>query len=302
MKPIALLTTSTALAVAASLAVQLIPRPADSGSSTSAVAPDADREALRSMAREIERLDAELRAVRELASSAPLAARSPEIDLDALVREAVRTELDAAGAHAALSGTTGPARAAAPAPDASDLLAELSAPGLGQQESQAIWRRASEAGLTNALVELLEQRAAERPSDPKAQLQVGNAYLQKLFEVSDGPERGLWATRADQAFDRALELDPRHWEARFTKAVSLSFWPPLFGKQAEAIRHFEVLVEQQKSLPLAPQHAQTYELLGNLYQQSGKAERALEIWRAGAALFPQVESLASKAQGPGPGN
>jgi cytochrome c-type biogenesis protein CcmH/NrfG len=114
--------------------------------------------------------------------------------------------------------------------------------------------------------------------------------------VPDGQERGLYATKADQAFDAALASDPQHWTARFSKAMSLSFWPPIFGKQGEAITQFETIVAQQESSGQAkPEFAQSYLFLGNLYAQGGKADKAAEVWKKGLSLFPENESLKAKA-------
>ncbi len=103
--------------------------------------------------------------------------------------------------------------------------------------------------------------------------------------------------KADEAFDAALARDDHHWDARFSKAVSPSFWPPLFGKQAEAIEHFETLMGQQEALPQqGPKHAQTYLLLGNLYQQQGNNDKALATWNDGTQLFPDNHELAARVQ------
>ena len=42
--------------------------------------------------------------------------------------------------------------------------------------------------------------------------------------------------------------------------------------------------------------AQTYLVLGNLYSQQGKKDKALEAWRKGASLFPNSTELRSKLQ------
>jgi tetratricopeptide (TPR) repeat protein len=92
----------------------------------------------------------------------------------------------------------------------------------------------------------------------------------------------------------------RSWDARFAKAVSLSFWPPLLGKQNEAIKNFEVLVEQQAGQPQKPEYAQTYWALGNMYTQSGDKAKALATWQQGLALYPgnaQLEAQIANAQG-----
>ena len=48
---------------------------------------------------------------------------------------------------------------------------------------------------------------------------------------------------------------------------------------------------QQEELPRSPQHAQTYLMLGNTYQQIGDAEKARATWERGLSLFPNAEEL-----------
>ncbi|MHC4838807.1 MAG: hypothetical protein ACYTF3_11570 [Planctomycetota bacterium] len=97
--------------------------------------------------------------------------------------------------------------------------------------------------------------------------------------------------KSDGAYDKALAIDPQNWDARFSKAVSYSFWPPVFGKQAEAIGHFETLIEQQGSRPKEDRFVQTYQFLGNLYAQTGKQAEAEAAWRAGLEQFPDNSGL-----------
>ncbi|MBM3991097.1 MAG: hypothetical protein FJ298_08815 [Planctomycetes bacterium] len=194
---------------------------------------------------------------------------------------------------------------AAPAPTAlvdkspeqrlADAFAALEDPALTDAERQKIWAELGKAGLVDALLAKFEERAKLAPNDPDAQVDLGSAYLQRLFQATPGPEQGLWAGKADKAFDAALALDSNHWDARFSKAVSLSFWPPIFGKQKEAISHFETLLTQQSHSSAAdPRFAQTHLLLGNLYQQSGNAAKATGTWSAGLALYPDDAALREK--------
>jgi tetratricopeptide (TPR) repeat protein len=170
--------------------------------------------------------------------------------------------------------------------DAAAALARLSDPELDGDEREAIWEELRQAGQLDAVIALLEARAAANPQDADAQVALGEGYLQKIFEVGDGPAAGLWATKADKSFDAALALDAQHWDARFAKAISLSFWPPVFGKQAEAINHFKTLVAQQEAGPSKPGHAQTYLWLGNLYMQQGKGDLAKQAYQDGLDHFP----------------
>jgi tetratricopeptide (TPR) repeat protein len=171
-------------------------------------------------------------------------------------------------------------------------IAKLLDPKLDDAARQKLWKEYADRGLTDALVAEFEARVERDPTNPDLRVELGGAYLQKIFELgTSGPMTGVWATKADKAFDSALELDPQHWDARFDKAVSLSFWPPIFGKQKEAIHHFEKLIEQQAAQAQQPKFASTHLLLGNMYQQAGDMGKAVAAWNAGLSLFPGNEAL-----------
>lgn len=294
MKPVTVLASAAVLAVAASAATAYFLRaehPAQAAPQAQPVVRPAGLEGELA-----ERLAALERSVAELAARSTLGPsevrRAPD-ELERVVRRLLAEERDAAPALAA--GATAPDTAGAgarPLPeDPAALLSWLEDPHLGELERQLLWERVRAAGRIDEVVASYEARAQADPNSSQAQVLLANAYLQKLFQLGDGPVKGMVAMQADAAFDRALELDPTHWEARFTKAVSLSHWPPIFGKQSEAIAHFETLVEQQRSLAPQAHHVQSYLLLGNLYLQSGKADRAVATWQEGLAMFPAHPAL-----------
>lgn len=166
---------------------------------------------------------------------------------------------------------------------------------LDSEEANQLWKRLVEEGRADEVLAHFKAMAEANPNDPEAQLALGQAYL-GMTQQLEGMEAGKYATLADKALDQALELQPEHWEARFTKAVALSFWPPLFGKQPLAIRQFETLVDQQARGNPEPHHAQTHLLLGNLYVQTGDPARALEAWNAGLSLFPNDPGLLEQVE------
>jgi tetratricopeptide (TPR) repeat protein len=172
-----------------------------------------------------------------------------------------------------------------------DALAKLEDPALSDAARQRLWKELFQAGLGDQVLAELEARAERDPNDPNARCDLAQAYLQKLFNVPMGPEQGLWGTKADKAFDAALALDENHWEARFGKAVALSNWPAFLGKQPEAIKHFEVLIQQQSRQAFQLHFVNTHLILGNMYMQAGQKDKALATWQTGAAQFPSNESL-----------
>jgi tetratricopeptide (TPR) repeat protein len=175
------------------------------------------------------------------------------------------------------------------ASEIADLLAEA-----GDLSSVELWKRIVEEGRDAEVLAHLKAIADASPNDPEAQLSLGQGYLGRTQVAGASPLAGKYATLADQAFDAALEADPEHWEARFTKATALSFWPPVFGKQASAIKEFETLITQQSGQAPDASHASTHLLLGNMYHQTGQTDKALATWGAGLELFPDNADLASQ--------
>jgi len=288
-----ILLASFALLVAgATLAMQLDSRGSDShAAETTLVADSGESAEVAALRDELASLRAELEAVRAQPTTRPAGSgRSEVIDVEAAVRAVLAEE--------GLLGVDGVAARAAAIDEATgevvtieDLVAMLLVGDLNEDEWNSIWNKARAAGLSKELIAAFEERAEQSPNDAEAQAQVGFAYLSTIAEIPDGPEKGAWGMKADAAFDRALEIDPNHWEARYTKAFSLSFWPPIFGKQAEAISNFEILVEKQGNLTRSSRHADTFLHLGNLYQQTGQHEKAAAIWAQGAAQFPDNAEL-----------
>ncbi len=160
--------------------------------------------------------------------------------------------------------------------------------------SVGLWDRIVKEGRDEEVLAYFKALADANPHDPEAQLALGKAYLGRTQQAGPSPLAGKFADLADKALDAALEADPEHWESRFTKATALSFWPPVFGKQASAIQEYETLVGQQQGQAPAPHHAQTHLLLGNMYHQTGQADKALAAWRAGLEIFPDHAELAKQ--------
>lgn len=156
-----------------------------------------------------------------------------------------------------------------------------------------LWKRAFAAGRMDEVVARFEALAKQNPNDIPSQMNLANAYMAYLQM-----DQSKWqlSMKADQVFDKVLDIDENHWEARFTKAMSYTFWPDFLGKKKDAISHFETLVQQQENLPVEAHHAQTYLFLGNLLEQRDPA-KAKEIWAKGARRHPDNQELAKKAGG-----
>ncbi len=149
------------------------------------------------------------------------------------------------------------------------------------------WKKAFASGRMDELIAKFEAAAKANPNDAKVQMQLASAYLGYL--QMDNSKWQL-SMKADKVFDTVLALDPTHWEARFTKAVSYTFYPDFLGKKKDAITNFETLVQQQESMPVEASQAQTYLYLGNLLEARDPA-KAREVWARGARRHPDNQEL-----------
>jgi tetratricopeptide (TPR) repeat protein len=162
------------------------------------------------------------------------------------------------------------------------------------QQKRQVWKQLRDAGQLDQAIAELERRTLNDPRTAEYPAALGQAYLKKCGVIQDVREQGILAMQADKLFDTALGLDPSNWEARFTKAVGMSYWPPMLNKSEEVIQHFQTLIQQQESQPPQPQFADTYAWLGEQYQKDGRSDDARTIWQRGATLFPTDEKLRTK--------
>jgi hypothetical protein len=166
-------------------------------------------------------------------------------------------------------------------------------------EKQAAWKQLIQAGKLDDAISALEQKRATDPAVADYAATLGHAYIKKCGVINDMRDQGLLAMSADKLFDTALSLDPSNWEARFTKAVAMSYWPPNMNKGDEVLGHFQTLIQQQELKPAQPEFAETYLWMGDQYQKMGQHDNAVSIWGRGTKLFPAHEGLRGRLAGAG---
>lgn len=234
----------------------------------------------------------ELLAVKQRLALLESAAPRQEVFDQTRIEEMIAKALVAGTGSSAVPTAARSVPAGSPAAGAATarLLQELAQTPSGPQRD-AIWQQLKELGGVDAAVTYFERVAAAQPQSADAQTDLGTAYIQKMLQATDEAQRIELGQKVDAQFDRALALQPDHWEARFRKAVGLTYGPALSGRQDAAIAHFETLVSQQANQPATAQFAQTYVYLGRLYAQRGDMAKAQRIWQQGLALHPTDAEL-----------
>jgi tetratricopeptide (TPR) repeat protein len=170
----------------------------------------------------------------------------------------------------------------------------LLSPSSTHEQRQDAWKQLMAAGQLDQAVAQLQQLAAANPQSAQYPGDLGEAYLKQCSQTTDVREQGILALNADKLFDTALNLDPSDWEARYTKAVALSYWPANLNKGQDVIDNLMTLIQQQQNLPPETQFALPYLRLGDYYQKAGDTPSALHAWQQGASLFPANDDLKSR--------
>src|SRR5690606_3681450 len=106
-----------------------------------------------------------------------------------------------------------------------------------------LWRAAFAAGRMDEVVARYEALAKADPKNVQAKMDLAKACIAYL---QMDPTKWQLSSKADKAYDDVLAIDGAHWEARFSKAVSYTFWPEFLGKKKAAAEHFQILVDQQE--------------------------------------------------------
>src|SRR5262249_11230281 len=99
----------------------------------------------------------------------------------------------------------------------------LVSPQSSYEQKRTAWKQLGEGGKLDQAIGELEQRLAADPRTADYAAALGHAYLQKCGTIHDVREQGILAMQADKVFDTALNLDQANWEARYMKAVALSY-------------------------------------------------------------------------------
>jgi tetratricopeptide (TPR) repeat protein len=174
------------------------------------------------------------------------------------------------------------------------LVDTLLSPRASYDQKRAAWNQLRQGGHLDDAIAELQKRLTNNPNDADGAAVLGHAYLMKCGTSTDVREQGILAMQADKLFDTALNLDSQNWEARYNKAVALSYWPMSMGKADEVIDHFTTLIQQQEAQPQQPQFADSYMWLGDQYKKAGRMDDALSVWQRGAYLFPGDQKLTER--------
>jgi len=141
-------------------------------------------------------------------------------------------------------------------------------------------------------IAFFEQVTKAHPMSANAFLNFGFAYVDKIAAAGSITQVILANTALTQ-FTKSIELKPT-WIAYYTRGNSYLYWPKIFGRAQMGVDDLEKAYAIQKMEPKRSYHVRVYNSLGDGYWKTDKLDRAIEIWKEGAAAFPDDPGLKAR--------
>lgn len=141
-------------------------------------------------------------------------------------------------------------------------------------------------------IETMEQAVEEHPESSDAYFHLGNYIGLHAQRTQEYGEIFFAFEQAFQAWNKALELDPYNFEARFTRGAYGVNMPEFVGKLEQAIDDLETMIDLIKQSPDPEAQAQlmsAYYYVGTGYQKQGKWDKALEAYGNVTAAAPMTD-------------
>lgn len=149
-----------------------------------------------------------------------------------------------------------------------------------------------ESGQTNQAIAMMERAIDEHPESSKAYGYLGDLIGEKVQKTKEYGEIFLAIEYAFAMWDKAIELDEKNYEARFTRGAWGVSVPKFAGRLEGGVNDLEYMTQVLQYAPgeEAQQHlVSAYNYLGSGYQKLGKLEKAEKVFQKAIEKAPETE-------------
>ena len=184
----------------------------------------------------------------------------------------------------ALLGGVHPLHGQQPAPDpemaAADSVVRVCA-------AAAAARRPSDALAAADVAErAYRARILRRPGEVRALVGLARTIGACRIPSADLALAGDLSAESIELLQRALDIQPNHWAARYMLALNYYRSPPFMNRSADAARELDRLIALQGDRNDVTEFARTYEYRGMLWSRAARPDSARAVWERGLRLFP----------------
>jgi len=168
---------------------------------------------------------------------------------------------------------------------------------VSEDEQLAFWQAVKSGDKLDRLIGEMQKTTADDASDVDSRLTLGLAYVAKIWSMPDGPEKAIWAGKAEGVWREVLTVDPQNWEAQRNIATSYSRYPDFLNKTGAAISEYEKTIAiQESSAQPRKEFANSYLEMARLQVKTGDPASALSTLERGAAAHPDNAAITSQLE------
>jgi RNA polymerase sigma factor (sigma-70 family) len=165
------------------------------------------------------------------------------------------------------------------------------------EDQLAFWQSIKSGGKLDELIGELQETTLSATDDVDSRLTLGLAYVAKIWSLPDGPEKALWAGKAEGVWKEVIALEPQNWEAQRNIAFSYSRYPEFLNKTSDAITEYEQTLALQEAAPKpSTEYANSYLEMSRLQIKVGDPVSALSTLQRGAAAHPDNALIAKQLE------
>lgn len=158
---------------------------------------------------------------------------------------------------------------------------------VSEDEQLAFWQAVKAGNKLDSLIGELQQTTSAAENDVESRLTLGLAYVAKIWSMPDGPEKAIWAGKAEGVWKEVLAVEPQNWEAQRNIAFSYSRYPDFLNKTGDAIAEYERTLAIQEAAPVPREDfAESYLEMARLQVKTGDPVSALSTLERGATAHP----------------
>lgn len=168
---------------------------------------------------------------------------------------------------------------------------------VSEEEQLAFWQAVKSGEKLDRLIGELQQATTAEAGDVDSRLTLGLAYVAKIWSMPDGPEKAIWAGKAEGVWKEVLAVAPDNWEAQRNISFSYSRYPEFLNKTGDAITEYERTLDLQEAAPQSrKEFADSYLEMARLQIKTGDPGSALSTLERGAAAHPDNTSISKQLE------
>ncbi len=165
-----------------------------------------------------------------------------------------------------------------------------------EEEQLAFWDSVRSGDKFDQVIKKLQADVEADANDTPSRLHLAQAYVTKILSAI-GPEKSIWAAKAQDMWKEVLAIDPDNWRAQHSMGFSYSQYPDFLNMTGRAITEYEKTIAlQENAAEKRSQFPNSYLELSRLHIKNGDPSSALAILEQGVSVHPESQALADQLE------